>query len=65
MICAVWPDPETRPLLFETVKNCMVHGPCGALDPNAPCMEDGRCKKQYPKQYQEETVMNDHGYPTY
>jgi len=36
-IWARWPDPETQPLLFETVKKCMVYGPCGAENLNAPC----------------------------
>jgi hypothetical protein len=45
LIWARWPDPETPPMLFETVKACMVHGPCGAANPNAPCMdkEQGIC----------------------
>ena len=30
-IWARWPDPESQPLLFETVKKCMVHGPCGEI----------------------------------
>ena len=28
-ISAQWPDPDTQPLLFDTVKSTMVHGPCG------------------------------------
>ena len=64
-ISACWPDPEREPLLFETVKKCMVHGPCGALNSNAPCMVDGKCSKNYPKNYQESTSMDPHGYPLY
>jgi hypothetical protein len=64
-IWARWPDPDTQPLLFETVKRCMVHGPCGALNPNAPCMVDGKCSKGYPKDYQESTSMDRNGYPLY
>ncbi|KAF7350019.1 ATP-dependent DNA helicase [Mycena venus] len=33
IISAKWPNPETQPLLFETVQRCMVHGPCGPLNP--------------------------------
>lgn len=35
-ISAHWPDPETQPQLFETIKRCMVHGPCGPANPNSP-----------------------------
>lgn len=65
VISAQWPDPESEPLLFSIVKSCMVHGPCGAFNPSAPCMEDGKCTKYYPKPFQEHTTMDQHGYPLY
>ena len=43
----------------------MVHGPCGVLNPNAPCMVDRKCSKGYPKNYQEFTSMDRNGYPLY
>lgn len=69
-ISASWPDPEIQPLLFETVKTRMVHGPCGADYPNAPCMvDDGRggkkCLKGFPKAFAEFTTMDGNGYPVY
>ncbi|EAU86521.2 transcriptional factor B3 [Coprinopsis cinerea okayama7 len=64
-IRAYWPDPFTEPRLFETVKNCMVHGPCGALNPRAPCMDNGKCTKNFPKPFQPATEMNDDGFPKY
>jgi hypothetical protein len=64
-IRARWPDPVSEPLLFETVKRCMVHGPCGLANPNAPCMENGRCSKNYPKPFTAFTSLDDHGYPKY
>jgi hypothetical protein len=64
-IRATWPDPEREPLLFETIKNCMVHGLCGALNPKAPCMENGKCTKRFPKSFQPFTTMDHDGYPLY
>ena len=64
-ICAEWPDPDEQPLLFETVSKCMVHGPCGALNPSAPCMEDGKCTKYFPKPFQEQTLFDKDSYPLY
>jgi hypothetical protein len=43
----------------------MMHGPCGAAFPNAPCMEEGKCKKQYPRKFQSEMVMDVNRYPIY
>jgi hypothetical protein len=39
---------ETNMLAHEMVARCMMHGPCRVAFPNAPCMEKGKCKKQYP-----------------
>jgi hypothetical protein len=64
-IWARWPDPDTQPLLFHTIKTCMVHGPCGAANPRAPCMENGKCTKRFPKPFQDHTSMDDDGYPKY
>ena len=64
-IWARWPDPETQPLLFETVMRCMVHGPCGAANPNAPCMENDKCTKGFPKTFAPFTTMDEHGFPVY
>ena len=65
LIRARWPDKDTQPKLFETVCRCMVHGPCGAANPGAPCMVNGRCSKGYPKPFQDFTTMDADGYPAY
>jgi hypothetical protein len=39
MISAEFPNSKTNKLAHETVARCMMHGPCGAAFPNAPCME--------------------------
>ncbi|XP_028073775.1 uncharacterized protein LOC114276182 [Camellia sinensis] len=65
LICAELPDPKDDPTLFETVKCYMVHGPCGARNPQAPYMENGRCTKKYPRAFAESTTMDQDGYPIY
>jgi hypothetical protein len=64
-IWARWPDPDTQPLLFDTVKRCMVHGPCGSANPSSPCMDNGKCTKGYPKPFAEFTTMDENGFPVY
>lgn len=65
IVCAEIPHEILEPELFDTVKKCMVHGPCGDQNPNAPCMEDNCCKKQFPKDFTNETTLNGNGYPLY
>ena len=76
VICAeLPPDPETgateeereqmRRLETIVLLN-MVHGPCGSLRPGSPCMEDGKCDKNFPKAYQKHTVIDAaSNFPTY
>ncbi len=45
MMSAKLPNSETNELAHKTLARCMMHGPCGAAFPNAPCMEKGKCKK--------------------
>ncbi len=65
MISAKPPKLETNRLAHETVARCMMHGPCGVAFPNAPCMEDGKCKKQYPRKFQSEIVTDVNEYRIY
>jgi len=58
-ISAEIPDKATNPNLHFTVTQCMLHGPCGALKPDCPCMKDGVCTKHYPKEFQNETTSGD------
>ena len=44
---------------------CMLHSPCGTAKPKAPCMVDNRCSKHYPKEFIENTVYGENGYPQY
>ena len=58
-------DPEQKEL-FDIVSNMLLHGPCGQVAPNAPCMSvDGHCKKGFPKEFGEVTEIVDDGFPIY
>jgi len=51
MISAELSNPETNRLAHETVARCMMHGSCGVAFLNAPCMEEGKCKKKYSRKF--------------
>ena len=59
IVSAQIPDPETHPELYRAVTTHMMHGPCGAAYPNAPCMVDGKCSKRFPRQFCEETTLDE------
>ena len=40
IICAEIPDINEDPELHTTVTKNMIHGPCGTLNQNSPCMVD-------------------------
>ena len=64
-ISAQIPNPATHPRLYHLVTSHMIHGPCGIHNPNAPCMENGKCTKRYPRTLQDTTTLTNNGYPTY
>jgi len=65
MVCAELPDKIQFPELYETVTSCMLNGPCGLANSNAPCMKDGKCSKHYPKPFTETTTADSDDYPIY
>ena len=65
MVCAEIPNEVIYPALYQTVISTMLHGPCGTARPSAPCMQEGKCSKQYPKSFSEETLPEVDGYPIY
>lgn len=65
IISAEIPDETIDPELFDVVKKNMVHGPCGEINPNSPCMIDGNCSKRYPRQLVQDTITGNDGYPLY
>lgn len=65
IVMAELPDVSINPQLHNIVSRCMIHGPCGSLNPAAPCMENGICTKGFPKEFVSETHSNVNGYPIY
>ncbi|GBC01665.1 hypothetical protein RclHR1_04290001 [Rhizophagus clarus] len=65
LVCAEIPDRNLQPLLFETVNKNMVHGSCGVLNSQSPCMINGKCSKNYHHEFVLTTSINKYGYPLY
>ena len=66
VICAEIPDKDEDPELFKIITTCNIHGPCGpCLNMNAPCMQNGKCSKKFPKEFKEHTRSDGEGYPEY
>lgn len=60
IIRAEFPNPEEDPELYYIN---MIHGPCGSLNVNSPCMNEDKCTKRYPRPYLNETQIGEDGYP--
>lgn len=64
-ISAEIPDPKTDELAYELVSEFMMHGPCGSDNKKCPCMKDGKCSKHFPKDFQDETFIDECGFTIY
>ncbi|KAH1086548.1 hypothetical protein GYH30_018184, partial [Glycine max] len=65
IISAEIPSQQDDPELYSLVKNHMVHGPCGSLNPGSPCMKEGKCSHFYPKMFHLHIVLDADGFPVY
>ncbi|WVZ93701.1 hypothetical protein U9M48_039661 [Paspalum notatum var. saurae] len=59
------PDPEKYPVLHRLVCSHMMHGPCGKMRPDCPCMVNGECRFRYPHQFCQATQQGKDSYPVY
>ena len=48
VIRAELPHTHEDPVLHDSIKWHVLHGLCGDLNPNPPCMKDGVGTKRYP-----------------
>lgn len=72
VICAKLPAYETDPIgeLTKIVTSVILHGPCGKINPNSPCMSNARdglpkCTKHYPRSFLKETFIQENNYSLY
>ncbi|XP_020111449.1 uncharacterized protein LOC109726322 [Ananas comosus] len=65
IISAEIPDRDSDPLGYESVAKFMIHGPCGTLNFDSPCMKKGHCSKHFPKEYRQKTIINENGFAIY
>ncbi|KAL7609741.1 uncharacterized protein LOC111909057 [Lactuca sativa] len=65
IISAEIPDRIEDPELYSLVNEFMVHGPCGAENMNCPCMVDKKCSKNFPKQFNNHSSVDQNGFPLY
>ncbi|GJY89301.1 hypothetical protein Tco_0503929 [Tanacetum coccineum] len=59
------PDPMEDPIGYKVVSDMMIHGPCGATNLNAPCMQNGPCNEKFPKSYNNKTFFDSNGHVHY
>ena len=73
VVSAELPNPALDPsgVLCSVIRSNMVHGPCGTGYGSAACMQSKSvglpksCVKHFPKPWQNETVVQENGYPLY
>ncbi|XP_020972762.1 uncharacterized protein LOC110269328 [Arachis ipaensis] len=58
-------DKDRDPLYYEAVEKYMMHGPCGSIKKDSPCMENGKCIRHFPKKFVNNTTIDEDGYPVY
>jgi hypothetical protein len=64
-ISAEIPDPAVDPLAYALVAEHVAHGPCGRYNSKCSCMKDGKCSKNYLKDFNATTIVDENGFTVY
>ena len=63
IVSAEIPDKVRNPQLHKIITGMNLHGPCGAVNVNSPCMSgtgvERSCQKKFPKAFCQRTTMSD------
>ncbi|XP_019172007.1 PREDICTED: uncharacterized protein LOC109167446 [Ipomoea nil] len=65
IISAEIPNKEVDQQYYDVVEEFMVHGPCGHVRKQSPCMVNGKCSKHFPKKFVDSSNFDENGYPIY
>ena len=65
VVSAGLPDPSTQRTLFDQVACYNLHGPCSLANLNAPCMKEGKCTKNFQKEFCPEVYLTESSCPIY
>ena len=57
VITAEIPNKDKEPVLYDTVARHMIHGPCGALNLNSPCINNGKCWKNFQRHFRVKRIL--------
>ncbi|XP_057723585.1 uncharacterized protein LOC130939500 [Arachis stenosperma] len=63
IIRAKIPDKEADPAYYEAVEKHMMHGLCGTIKRDSPCMENEKCIRHFFKRFVDSTTVDEDGYP--
>uniref|UniRef100_I1QF23 ATP-dependent DNA helicase n=2 Tax=Oryza glaberrima TaxID=4538 RepID=I1QF23_ORYGL len=65
IVSAELPDKKKYRELYDMVVKHMMHGPCGPLNGKCQCMRDGKCRNNYPREFNPTTSQGKDSYPLY
>ena len=51
-------EKARRKPLWDIVLTNMIHGPCGTINPQCPCMDNGTCTKNFSKGFRSRTTVD-------